>query len=251
MSVSPLAILIAGPPGIGKTACVARALGRRAHWTVTERGGLDVARNPAVNPSGEVPDYDECLTTVVPWREALTSVRAGVAGVRAGRYVAIVLDTLSTLADREMDHLQQTMATGHGREWAVLGAHLRAVVNEALAAEAIVVAICHYEAASDFHGARPRLPGRLGSELIPSLFSVVLRCELRAGSNGAPVRVFRLPPDDPLWKDRTGVVVDGEPMDLRSVLRRATQRLQGRVVDAAPASLLGEPIAAAHGAQPL
>ena len=235
---SPVTVLLAGPPGIGKSACVVRAFGKKAFWVCAERGALHVARNPEVNPGGQVPDHVECLATVNPWAEAFAAVQKGCEGVRAGKYVAVVIDTLSSLADRETDYVQRTVSDKYGRQWAALGSHLRQVVNEALACGAIVVAICHYDSASDFHGARPRLPGKLGSEAVPSLFDIVLRCEMRAGPDGKPVRVFRRDASDPLWKDRTGVVVDGEPMDLRSVVRRATQRLRGLAVDAPPVSLI-------------
>lgn len=37
---SPITVLLAGPPGIGKTSAALRALGKAAFWVTTEKGAL-------------------------------------------------------------------------------------------------------------------------------------------------------------------------------------------------------------------
>lgn len=225
-------VLVTGPTAIGKTTSVLRALNPRStYWICTERGALNVATDPELNPWGYVPDFDETLTTTHPHEECLALVRKGLAGYRAGKYAAIVIDTLSSVCDREYTRIRMIEKTqeAYGRANRILAMRIQQFIWELLDSGALVVCIAHEREAVNIEGklvpGGPKLAGDLVRS-VPSLFDMVLRCSVGADANGNPERVFKVNPLETtyLTKDRFRVVRDGEPMDLKSILKRAVEK---------------------------
>jgi hypothetical protein len=211
------------------TTAVIRALNpRRTRWIATERGALLPALNAEINPSGVVPDFDEALDLVNPWGEAMRLLGDALDASRAGRYDAIVIDTLSSLADREMLRIRnvEKVTDKFGAANRVLRQRILPVVWSLVSAGPMVIAISHDREPSviDGHITRggPRLAGDLVST-VPSLFDMVLRCDIGASPTGEAIRVVRLQPLDKKYvdKDRFSQIKDGDPLDLKLILSRA------------------------------
>lgn len=221
-------ILLSGPTKIGKTVSVIRATGPSAFWLCTERGALVPAIDPELNPYGVIPSYIECLDPEKPWEEAMAAVRAA---IKTNKFGAIVVDTLSSLADREFvrirvkDHVKEDF----GRANKLLADRIKSLVWEVIDSGLVFIATAHEREPTTIEGrftpGGPKLPGRLVED-VPSLFSIVLRCDTAAGSDGRPKRVFRCDPLDRsyLTGDRYNVVTDGMDMDLKLVLRSAVEK---------------------------
>lgn len=205
---------------------------------MTERGALAPALDPAVCPEG-MPPYVECLDTDRPIEEATLALREGLRRVRAGDCAAIVVDTLSSLADREFVRIRvrDKVQDQYGRANRMLADRIKSFLWEVMESGALLICICHEREPSTIEGkftpGGPKLPGGLVVD-VPSLFSIVLRCKTVAGPDGRPARAFGCDPLDRSYVtgDRYTVVTDGQPMDLRAVLRAAVGKARGAGVRA-------------------
>jgi len=90
-------VLLVGAPKIGKSSAVIRAFGKRAFWICTERGAIAPALDKSINPSGEVPDYIECLSLDAPFNEVFSLAEKACVAATRGKYSVIVIDTLSAI----------------------------------------------------------------------------------------------------------------------------------------------------------
>lgn len=230
-------VLLIGRTKIGKTGQIVRALGGAVFWITTEPDALAPATNPQLNPHRTadgrclIPDHIECLSTEDPCGEVSAAIDIGLMGVRQGKYLGLVLDTLSSLADREYHKITAPRHMGgegirpeYGRASSELARRVQPLLWKVFASRCLFVATAHYRAPTYIEGKQmyggPRLPGKL-VELEPSLFRATLKCDFGAGPNGKPMRVFRAGNDPLVYTgDSYGVVEDGMPMDLLLVLQR-------------------------------
>lgn len=226
-------ILLYGGSGIGKTSAVIQALRPQStYWITTERGALIPATDPSINHWGAIPAQCECLSTDDPFRELDQAVKSTCALVRAGKYAAIVIDTLSSWAEREYLKIAtvERVPESYGRANRTLRNRLLPLVNRCLEAGAILVTICHEKDPQTIEGRSrpggPKLPGDL-LETIPSLFDQVIRIGVESDLQNGAVRVARVNELDRSWvtKDRYGVIKrPSEPLDLRAFITRAIER---------------------------
>jgi len=224
-------VLLCGPSGIGKSsACIKALPAKHTYWICTERGALMPAVNPEVNPSGEIPDFDEILSFEHAYEDARICIDKALAGYRAGKYRACVIDTLSSLGDREYVRVRtiDRLPEAYGKANRELASRIQPLLWRLMDSGLLVVCIAHEKDPITIEGRTmpggPKLPGDLGKS-VPALFDLVLRCDLSVDGEGNPIRVFRhnaLSIKTHQTKDRFGLVQDGDPMDLKDVLKRAT-----------------------------
>lgn len=227
-------IMLVGKTKVGKSSICIKALGPKGIlWVATERHSLNPALNPEFNPSRQLPEHVMCLAE----RDACAEVQNALQRKFARkRYGFVVLDTLSTLADREYTQITNPKRRGgddieerYGRAGRELARRLRPILDMCLAQEAGFIALAHDREPLNIQGNQtyggPRLPGKL-VEIAPSLFSTVLRIDI----NGAGERVFQTFANDRTYMlgDSSGVVEDGMPADLRLVLQRMVLRAHGK-----------------------
>lgn len=222
-------LLLCGASGIGKTTSAIKALNpKRTFWIATERGALLPALNPEINPSGIVPDFVEALDMVNPWAEAMSLIKFALEQCERGRYDVVVIDTLSSLADREYLRVRnvEKITDKYGAANKVLRQRILPVVWQLISTGPMVIAISHDREPSEIDGhitrGGPRLAGDLVST-VPSLFDICLRCDVGALPTGAVGRIVRLEPLNKKYvdKDRFGQIKDGDPLDLKVILGRA------------------------------
>ena len=230
----PPTLLLCGPSGIGKSSSIIRALNPKStFWICTERGALLPAKNLEINPSGETPDFTEVLDYSSAYEKTTEAVRKVLDGYAKGQYNAVVLDTLSSLADMEYTRIRAIEGTRRefGDANKELALRLNQILWQMLDSKLLVVCIAHEKDPTTFNGKTtpggPKLPGDLVKS-VPSMFDLVLRCDLAADNKGNPKRVIR---HNPLalkqfqTKDRFGVVKDGEDLDIKSILTKAVEAI--------------------------
>lgn len=226
-------VMLVGKTKVGKSGITIKALGPKGIlWIGTERHSLAPAMNPEFNPSRQLPEHVMCLSEDDPCGEVRNAL---LRKFKRKRYGFVVVDTLSTLADREYNRITSSKREGgdgiderYGRAARELARRLRPILDMCLAQEAGFIALAHdrdpvyIDGNQSFGG--PRLPGKL-VEIAPSLFSTVLRIDI----NGAGERVFHTHANDRTYMlgDSSGVVEDGMPADLRLVLQRMVLRSRG------------------------
>lgn len=206
-------VLIFGDSGLGKTVAVNRALGPKAYWLCAERNALAPCTDPVLNPHGRLPDFDHCLSTEKPMEEATHCVQKVVPHLQSGKYRAVVIDTLTTLAGREMHriHTVERIKDDYGKASSALDERIMRLVHTVLAQNAVVVCIAHPREPTTIEG-RPKkggaqLPGK-GAISLPQQFDMVLRFKVGMDQDGNKKRVLHVDPLDTLWttKDRYSVL---------------------------------------------
>lgn len=239
-------VLLVGRTKVGKSAAVIRALGAKCFYLCCERGAITPALQPRFNPTltSATPwrpergrDYVECLRVTDPCGEVDRVLASLIAKKLLGtRYAAICLDTVSELADRHLAWLKAmgpAEITGgrkwaYGEPWTLIYDRLKGIIRRAMAQNCMVIGLAHERPPSDFDGkftpGGALVPGKL-VEGMPSLFDIVARIGI---DGGKPVLRCNSYDTDYVTGDRFGVVVDGEPLDLKSVLRRALLAARGR-----------------------
>jgi hypothetical protein len=229
-------ILIAGDSGTGKSYLTVKALGASAFYICPENNAVI----GAATQLGLTLDYVEILDRDAPvtacWNAFL---KQGLPRFQQGKYRAIVIDSLSTLAELELtywDRILPPKERGGGRAFSeeygkTLGSIMDLVrgfqrLRDPKGRKTIVVVICHSAGPSDLgkdpvkRKHRADLPGKL-AKMVPAQFDISLWLRILPCS-GVPTQVFRCNWLDQsmLTRDRFGVVVDGERADLRSVIER-------------------------------
>lgn len=242
MNFSPPTILIWGGSGIGKTSAVLTALGARCAWLTAERGALSPASHllgPAIVKKIVA---EEILAVDDPVSICCQKLYGSIFPlVEKGQIDAIAIDTLSTLADRQLSWIYRTRhdADKYAKGYRLLLDQVGYMINLCLTRNVSVLALAHEGEPQTIEGKYrprgPRLPGKL-IEWCPAQFDVVLRMAVEPGQNG-PKRVFRRNELDRtmLTKDRFNVTVDGEEVNLSALLGRIRDRVAGRAVKLAEA----------------
>ena len=217
--------LIAGESARGKTSAVVQALGTGAFWICLERGALAVAKNAAVNPSLAVPDFVECLDTDKPFEEVKAVILKIMPLIREGKYYAVVMDTLSTWADREMARIHRNGITeSYGRDTGKLKERITELMSLLMQVNCVFIALAHGRDYANIDGkAMPGgalLPGRAAAS-VPSLFDEVFHMRIARTFDGKPYRAFYADDmnDQYRTKDRYGVNQGEQPADLKRCLR--------------------------------
>ena len=228
----PPTLLLCGPAGIGKSASIVKALNPdTTFWICTERGALLPAKNKEINPSGKLPDYVEILDYTSACEQVAAVIKNVLDGKGKRAYNAIVIDTLSALADMEYTRIRKV--EGFRKEFGdankELGMRVNSILWKLLDSNLLVVCTAHEKEPMNINGkitpGGPKLPGDL-SKSVFSMFDLVLRCDLGADAKGNAKRVIR---HSPLaiktfqTKDRFGVVKDGDDLDVKDVLTKAMQ----------------------------
>ena len=232
-------LLLTGTSGVGKSTAVLRATHPATTlWICCERGALQVAHAPELNPwrNGSattplIPHHVEALSPAQPFEEVDRIVRATVPQIRDGKIKAVVIDTLSSLCDREYARIRMgdKVPESYGKANRMLAMRLQSILWHLLDTEAMVIAIAHEREPTTIEGkfmpGGPKLAGDLVRS-VPALFDMVLRLRIGLDSDGKPQRQIAVDPmkQDYLTKDRFAVAVDGEPADLRAILMRAVER---------------------------
>ena len=244
--VPPITIMLVGLTKTGKSTSWIQAFGSKALCIATEAHAIAPAFDPELNPLRDArgtpitekhaapPKVVYCMSTTNPADEVLRAIREQVVpGVAKGEIGAVILDTVTTLADREFAWIKQTMKAwdSYGRGSKRLYDRIQTLLSELLALGVVVVGVAHESEPSSFtdnatgkstfRPGGPKLPGDLVKSS-PSLFGTILRCTVRADDDGNPRRVFVCNPLDTQWVtgDSWNVVGAVEPMDLRSVATR-------------------------------
>ena len=230
MKFRPPTLLLCGPSGVGKSASIIKALNpKTTFWICTERGALLPATNKEINPSGQLPEYVEVLDYAYANEGVNEAVRKVLDGHSKGKYNAVVVDTLSSLADMEYTRIRKLegVRKEFGDANKELGLRIKTILWELMNTNMVVICIAHEKEATNFNGkitpGGPNLPGDL-IKSVPSMFDLVLRCDLGADKDGKVKRVVRHNPYDLKkfqTKDRLGVVNDGDDLDIRSILTKA------------------------------
>ena len=221
-------VLVVGPSAIGKTVAVAQALNPdHSFWICTEPGALEPMFNLELNPWKKIPPMAECLSTHKPASEVQRWVQYCLDEHAKGRIKAVVLDTLSTLCEREWAYIRNSLRVdeGYGRANRALGLSINPLIYDLLSVRSLLVCmICHEKESSTIEGkfmpGGPKLPGDL-IKTVPAQFDICIRVGVEAGQ-----RIMKVDPLDRtfLTKDRYSVITDGEKLDLRSVLKRVLDR---------------------------
>jgi len=219
-------VLLYGSTKIGKSSCAILALKDKAFWICTERGALAPATDKAVNPDGVIPKFVECLDPNLPFEEMQKAVSIATQMVRDGKVAAIIIDTLSSFADREYARIltKDKVPENYGKAAKALAHKVKSLLWQLMDSGAIVICICHQKdpvtIEGNFFPGGPKLSGKLVED-VPSLFSTVLRCAVDIDAEGVKKRVFKCDPLDRRYitGDRYGVVNGSAEMDLRAVLK--------------------------------
>lgn len=227
-------LLLSGPTGVGKSVAVIKATNPEStYWICAERGALLPAVDPNINPSGKIPQHDTATDLARPWEETIAYIRKGMEGHKKGIFRTIVLDTISSLADREYLRIRNAdhVTDKYGAANRMLRTRVLPVVWELLNCGAMIIVLSHDKEPTQIDGiltkGGPRLPGDL-LQTVPSLFDIVLRARRGAGPDGSTMRLIRFDAMDERYtdKDRFGIVKDGDPLDLKRILVEAVSRME-------------------------
>lgn len=232
-------ILIYGQSGVGKSTEALRAIGRKGFYLLPERGAIAPAYALGLRP---LPPHEYVLSPTAPAELCLRVAREKILPlVQSGQVRAVVIDTLSTLADRQLVYSYKTVqrADQYARGHADCGNKIMELVGELQRMEdregrqTIVVAICHQANASNIEGhfkpMSPKLPGKL-HESLPAQFDISLLMQIATNAKGERAPVFRCDwlNRGQITRDRYSVVTDGERADLYSLLKRVYDRIDGK-----------------------
>ena len=248
-------VMIVGPSAIGKTTAVAQALQPKStFWLCTEPGALSPMFDPALNHWGSLPRSVELLSPKDPVKEVRSFLPQIAAEHRSGLVNAVVIDTLSSLADREYNYIRLVKGVdeSYGRANRAVSLSVCSLLYDLLQIRSLfTVCIAHEKESQTIEGrftpGGPRLAGDLVRS-VPAMFDEVLRVAVENRQ-----RIIKVDPLDRsfLTKDRLGVVTDGEALDLRSIFKRMVARANGKpaqaqsvVVTAVPATQTEQPKAA-------
>jgi len=216
--------------GFGKSTLALQFNPEKVRYIGTEREAIAPGLSKLLNPHWpKLPMYQECLSVDRPFEELFKVAQEA---ARDQSRPIVVLDTLSSWADREMGRIHRDgVPDAYGRASALLHERLTTIINTILLAGNIFIALAHQKEPSliesKFSKGGPRMPGK-SSAIIPSLFSMVLRGDVEMGDDMKKRRVFRVDPLDSRYfsKDRYNVVADGADADLLGAVRAAVQSIR-------------------------
>jgi hypothetical protein len=186
--------LLYGRSGFRKTTSVYLASGPFAFWFTSERNALAPVSQPEIHQRwlnqgrSVVPDHAVLLDTNDPVKEMQQAWVKALPNVRAGKYRAVVFDTISTFAQRFMHQAHaKGIEDGYGKASAWVNERILQMIHLALAENVVVIAIAHDKDMSNIEGkfryGGPDLAGKGGS-LVAAQFDLVARVAVDATPEG-------------------------------------------------------------------
>jgi len=223
MAVAYSSIAIYGPPKIGKTLDVAATFSR-AFFLLADPGGLTSVKAHL----GYTPPHVELINLDDPFGEIMRAIdQQVVLDIKAGKHTAIVIDTMSELADRILN-VEDRLSKGNARQsYPKTAQKIKAITRKLLMFPIWFVGIFHeQEPIADESGyikGSLALPGSKLPFAIAGMFSTVIHAVAMPGMTDSG-RVYTCNSVDPHWVsgDRTGACMTRQDMDLRPIVWRMT-----------------------------
>jgi hypothetical protein len=156
-----------------------------------------------------------------PFGEVMAAIEAYVVPlVAAGQICCVVIDTLSTLAQRMLNAFHDNVSTSGWDIYPAITRQVDQIIGRLQSMGVWVIALCHKQPPNPEKGRRggPKLPGSL-VDMIPGLFSLILQTEKRV-INNQTIYVYVCEQGNKFWhmKDRWGVAHPLQVADLRPMI---------------------------------
>lgn len=259
--IEPASILLFGVSKTSKSTAFIKAFGPKCFWIVGERGALNPATQPDLNPwrdaegkivlprnvakdptrrKGGSLDYVNCLATEDAFGEVRKAIDTYlIPGINEGFYGAVVIEGMTDWVERIWAPIGKNISSpenAHGKGYSnKLYPMVKGIVRDLLSLGLWTGAVAHEKPPGDFEGRKrrgqPNLVGDLGASM-PGAFDMVLRATIGV-YNGKRDRLIHCDTLDPSWitGERFGVCPPVEPTDMRKIIDRVKARQRGEHVE--------------------